>query len=345
MMGAMKATGATIVEIDDPSWTEFVATHPHSTVFHTQAWVSVVADCYGFRSFAVVVQRGGEIVAGCPVVEVRRPFGGRRWVSLPFTDECRFLAREGVESSVIGTLAELADAEGVADLEIRSSLASDEGAFPVRRGFHHRIPLPENPDDLHVRKSYRHLRNRARREGITVRRGESRQDVDDFYRLHVMTRRRHGVPVQPKRFFDLIAGRLVEAGDGFVLIAEDQGRPAAAGLFLSHKDTLVTKFAASDPTMRDTGAGHLLDWTSLDAACRHGYRFMDWGRTDLEADGLRTYKLGWGAIETDLVYTHLGQRSPDATGPRVGTAAKAVIRHSPEWVCRLLGELLYRGAA
>ncbi len=344
-MEAMSIPVATIVEIDDPSWIEFVASHAESTVFHTQAWVSVVADCYGFRPFAIVMRHGGEVVAGCPVVEVRSLFGARRWVSLPFTDECHFLVREGSEGSVLEPLVELARVEHVADLEIRSSLTSDEGAFPVRRGYHHRIPLPDDPGDLHVRKSYRHLRNKARREGIAVRRGESRQDVDEFYRLHVMTRRRHGVPVQPKRFFDLIARRLVETGNGFVLIAEDQGRPAAASLFLSHKDTLVTKFAASNPTMRDTGAGHLLDWTSLDAACRAGYRFMDWGRTDLEAEGLRSYKVGWGAVETDLVYTHLCRRPPDATGPQVGSAAKGVIRHSPEWVCRLLGELLYRGAA
>jgi lipid II:glycine glycyltransferase (peptidoglycan interpeptide bridge formation enzyme) len=242
-------------------------------------------------------------------------------------------------------LVGIAHDKRVADLEIRSDMPAGEGIFPLQRGYHHHILLPSDPDDLHVRKSYRHLRNKARTAGVAVRRGESRQDVDTFYRLHAMTRRRHGVPVQPKRFFDLIARRLVETGNGFVLIAEYQGRPAAAGLFLSHKDTLVTKFAASDPAMRDVGAGHLVDWTSLDSACRNGYRVVDWGRTDSDAEGLRSYKLGWGAVETELVYTHLCRRPPQASAPHVNAAARSVIQHSPEWVCRMLGELLYRGAA
>ena len=341
----MESPGASVLEIDDPAWTEFVVSHPASTVFHTPEWASVIADCYGFRTFAIVVYRDGKILSGCPVVEIRAPLGGRRWVSLPFTDECPLLTLEDTGDAVVKALSRLAHARNVTDFEIRSCLSASDGVYPLFRGYRHVVRLPTQPEDLHLRKSYRNLRNKAKREGVTIRRGVSTEDMDGFYRLHVMTRRRHGVPVQPKRFFDLIGRRLIEPGLGFILTAEYEGSAAAASIFLSHKDTLVTKYAASNPSVRDIGAGHLLDWVSLDSACREGYRLMDWGRTDVEAEGLRSYKLGWGAEEERLFYTHIARRQPRESRLRLGAAAQAVIRRSPEWMCRMLGELFYRGAA
>ncbi len=341
----MEPSGASVLEIHDPAWTEFVISHPASTVFHTPEWASVVADSYGFRAFVVVVRQSGKVVSGCPLVEVRGPLGSRRWISLPFTDQCPLLMLEDAGEATVEALAVLARSGRVADLELRSALPASDGVYPVFRGYRHLIRLPLDPDELHIRKSYRNLRNKARREGVTIHRGASAEDLDGFYRLHVMTRRRHGVPVQPRRFFDLIGRGFLESGQGFILTAKYEGRAAAASLFLTHKETLVTKYAASDPSMRDIGAGHLLDWTSLDEACRDGFRVMDWGRTDADAGGLRTYKLGWGAEEERLYYTHVRARPPREHDPGPGTAAQALIQRSPEWVCRMLGELLYRWAA
>ena len=67
------------------------------------------------------------------------------------------------------------------------------------------------------------------------------------------------------------------------------------------------------------------------------------GRTDLDNQGLRTFKTGWGALESDLAYTTFG---PVAfSGEHGHRALSAAIRHSPQWVCRVIGESLYRYAA
>jgi hypothetical protein len=73
---------------------------------------------------------------------------------------------------------------------------------------------------------------------------------------------------------------------------------------------------------------------------------MDFGRTDLEGgDGLRYYKRGWGAVETPLVYTHISRTPPSGSSLSVGNLPKRMIRSSPPWVCRALGEVLYRWSA
>ena len=119
----------------------------------------------------------------------------------------------------------------------------------------------------------------------------------------------------------------------------------AAGLYLSHNRTLVAKYYGSDPGRPDTGAGYLIDWEMMAAACTEGYHTLDLGRTDPDGEGLRLYKSGWGTIETPLVYTHVSRTPPSGSHLAVGSVSRPIVRRSPLWVCRMLGEALYRWTA
>lgn len=333
--------------IDNAEWREFTETHPQAGVFHTPTWTSVVADSYGFDAFVLAaLETDGEVLAGLPVVSVRSPLGRTRWVSLPFSDSCPLLVREGVaEDDVVEALRTQVLESTARELEVRGALPEQPDVHEVEVGYLHTVPLTADPADLHPKKNHRNARNRAQRNGVRVTRGTSADDVEAYYRLHTLTRRRHGVPVQPRRFFDLIAERLVVPGHGFVASASLEGDIVAAGLYLGHNGTLVAKFGASDPDRQDTGAGYLIDWEIMQAACVEGYHTLDLGRTDSDAEGLRLYKNGWGAVEEPLVYAHVSRTAPSTARVGVGSFSQSVIRRSPVWVCRALGEVLYRWSA
>lgn len=336
------------IPVTDPTWAEFTHTHPGATPFHLPEWASLIADCYGFPTFALVLRdTGDDIVAGIPVVAVRSPFRGLRWVSLPYSDTCEMLVREGVDQAAVMEKVRAHVLDGPAiELEVRSELPLSADVHAVAVGYNHVVDLPEDPANLRPHKSHRHCRNRASRMGVRVDRGVSAEHVATFYRLHTLTRRRHGVPVQPHRFFEMLGERLIAPGRGFVSIANYEGQPVAAALFIGHNGTLVAKYGASDPDHSDLGAGHLIDWDSMVAGCIEGYKRLDLGRTDFGADGLRYYKVSWGAIEYPLSYSHVSSTPPMSAGvPRMGGLSKRIIRHSPVWVCRGIGEVFYRWSA
>lgn len=337
----------TTLPIADPQWRDFVLSHPDAGPFHLPAWASVVADTYGFEAFVLGVRdTDGELLGGLPAVSVPSPRGGHRWVALPFTDYCPMLVREGADTAAIaGAVCAHALESPVRELELRCAFPEMDGAHAFQAGYHSVIQLAEDPGSLHPNKVHRNLRNRAMRQGIEVSFGTSAEDVAAYYRLHTLTRRRLGVPVQPRRFFRLIADRLVTQGNGFVATARLGDEVLAAGLYLSHGTTLVAKFAASDPAHRNNGGGYLVDWEVMLLGCAEGYTVLDLGRSDLDADGLRIYKKGWGAIETPLSYTRISRHAPSDKRPSVGELPKRIIRNSPIWVCRLLGETLYRWTA
>jgi len=333
--------------LGDPSWREFVLAQRGATPFHLPEWAQVLADCYRFEPFALVArERDGEVVAGLPVIAVRSLSGRRRWVSLPFSDSCPLLTQDPArEVEVAEALADHALGSGAIGLEVRACLPAGAHTFPVEVGYEYLMDLPGDAATLHPSKGHRQNRNRAERAGVEIHRGSGPEDVAAFYRLHALTRRRQGIPVQPRRFFDLIGERLLTQGKGFVSTARIDGDVVASGLFLTHGRTIVAKFRASDPARSDTGAGFLVDWEAISVACGEGYTMLDLGRTDWDEEGQRRYKSGWGAVERPLIYTHLSQKAPDAGRPSVGGLPRRIIRNSPLWVTRALGAALYRWTA
>jgi len=171
--------------------------------------------------------------------------------------------------------------------------------------------------------------------------------VDTFYRLHLRTRRRFGVPVQPRRFFRMFWESMIRTGLGSVFIAEASARPVAAEVLLSWNGTAISKYSASDERAWPLRANNLITWHLIKTACEQGSRWFDFGRTDAGNEGLRAFKRSWGAAEEPLVYGTLGV-TPEPVPAMDGMAGHllaSVIRHGPPVLCRAAGEALYRYAA
>jgi CelD/BcsL family acetyltransferase involved in cellulose biosynthesis len=339
-----------ILELADPRWADFVARQPSATPFHHPDWGRLIANCYGFRAFAVATSDAtGQIRAGLPVIEVRHRLGEPKWVSLPFTDYCPPLVPvPQEETDLVAVLQRASKAAGIRRVEVRAPL---EGASSVSRAaLRHVIALGDDPAAVYAgfRPSVRRKIRQARRQGVTIRRGERPEDLmNTFYRLHLRTRRRLGVPVQPRRFFCMLWESVIRTGLGSVLIAEASGRPVAAEVFLSWNGTTISKFSASDEKAWSLRANNLITWHLIKTACEQGSRSLDFGRTDAGNEGLCVFKQSWGAVEEPLVYVTLGVRSEPAPArdSMADHVLASVIRHSPSVLCRAAGETLYRYAA
>ncbi len=100
--------------------------------------------------------------------------------------------------------------------------------------------------------------HRAEREGLRYEEGQSDSLLNHFYDLLRLTRRRHSVPSQPKKWFRC----LIECfGPALKIRVAFQGAKAiAAILTLRYKDTLLYKYGSSDAHYHRLGGTHLLFW-------------------------------------------------------------------------------------
>lgn len=295
------------------------------------------------------MESSGSIAAGVPLIEVKIPFRGRKWVCLPFTDHCPPLARSQMDlQKFVAELRSTGSAEGVSRVEIRSDLGG-EGAGPAPAVIH-RLRLDPDPEAVFARfkrsQVQRNIR-RAQKEGVRVERSDSRHDtVDIFYSLHERTRHRQGVPVQPRRYFELLWEHMVRPGLGHVSVAYSSNKAIAAAVFLRWNGTVIYKYGASDAESWSLRPNHLIFWDAIEASCKEGDRDFDFGRTELSNTGLRNFKSGWGAEEEPLRYSALGDGAAAApTGVSLAALVQPVLRRAPLWSCRALGALFYRYAA
>lgn len=333
--------------LDDPRWGELVATSAAATPFHHPAWAGLLGRCYAFRPLVLAQSAGDELVAGVPLLDVRLLLRSRRWVGLPFTDELAVLARSDDDRhQLVGEIARRQAVGGYPEIELRTALGP-----PARQtdgdALIHRLRL-EDPDRLLARMDSRHRQGvRQAGEGrLRVRvAGKEEELTSDFYRLHLATRRRQGVPVQPRRYFSLLWQEFIGRGLGFVLLADDGDRVVGGAVFLSWNGTMVYKYAASDPSAFSARPNHLLLWEAMRRGAEQGDHTLDLGRTAIELEGLARFKRRWGATEEPLRYSLVGSGAIRPAQQPIPRIAGAIIRRSPAVVTRAAGTMLYRRAA
>jgi CelD/BcsL family acetyltransferase involved in cellulose biosynthesis len=323
----------------DERWGEFVEGAERATLFHHPAWLELLAATYRYDFDAVcVVDDGGRVVAGLPWGRIESRLTGRRLVALPFSDACEPLTEGASSEELARAIDEHRRAAGLG-LEVRWGMEQLPGQT-VQSYWRHTLPLEQDADAVarQAKSSIRRGVSKARREGLTFERRTDAGALDAFYRLHLRTRKHQGVPTQPKRFIDGL-GSLFGRGHGFVALVSEGDRPLAAAVFLQLRGHLIYKYGASDRAALERRPNNLLFAEVIRWGCENGCRELDFGRTDLEQEGLKQFKRGWGADELPLQHTYVGMDPPSGGDSGIQRLAAPVIRHSPPSVGRLFGAL------
>jgi len=335
--------------LEDARWADLVATSPTAEIFHDPLWLALLRDEYGYELSASCVVADGRIEAALPFARIKSRLTGNRLVALPFSDTCgpRLAADAGLEA--LGELGEAAAAQAATeglDLTVHSAMPSlGSGGTVAERFVRHEMQLPADPDEAEkmISKSLRQGARKARREGLEIERRSDRGGLEAFYGLHLETRRRLGVPTQPKSFINRFES-LFDAGLGSVCLVVDAGEPIAAAVFLTHRDTVTYKYGASAASALKKRPNNLLFTEAIRDSAERGFAKFDFGRTDLDNEGLRKFKCRLGGEELPLSYTYLGEADPAPAGaPSLRERAMTrTIQRSPAVVGRLAGQVLYR---
>lgn len=339
--------------LQDPRWAEFVDRHPHSSAFHTARWLKAVQRTYGYEPIALLTSPPGAVLENAIVFSCVSVWPtGFRMVSLPYSDHCQPLVED--ETALNSLLLSLKhDQEGCKYIEIRPRSwpskvpQSDLPLYPGHSYAFHILNLKSDLDALfrgfHGSCIQRKIR-RAEREKLTYEEGRSAYLLDQFYKLLVGTRRRHGLPPQPLRWFQ----NLIEClGDTLsIRLASKNGLPIASILTLTHKQTITYKYGCSDERFHNLGGMPFLFWETIQRAKQVGFTKLDLGRSDLDNPGLIQFKDHLGAERSTLTYyRYPAPRPASALRTRVTKAARTALSHTPDWGLRAIGNLVYKHLA
>jgi hypothetical protein len=342
-------TGAAYVIADPlrrPDWDTLVAAHPQSTIFHGAGWARVMCDSYGHVPHYVCRFEGQALAEMLPILEVSSPWKGRRGVSLPFTDLCAPLSLSGENHPALYDKAvETGRGRNWKYLECRSPGKGWTGVTQSVSFFGHAIDLSPGADGLFkkLEGSIRRGIRKAEASGLQADFATSLESVKTYYGLHCRTRRRHGLPPQPFRFFENIQRHVLDKGQGFVATVRLKNRPVAAGVFLCHGRQAFYKFGASDFDFQEFRPNNLMMWQGILQSAQRGYSTLHLGRTSVSNTGLRRFKLSFGAAEETVSYCQYDFSSNGFVSGEDGVEGwfNHVFSRLPLPLLRLAGQILY----
>jgi CelD/BcsL family acetyltransferase involved in cellulose biosynthesis len=336
--------------LQDPRWSRFSQSHPASSVFHSVAWLSTLRGTFGYEPvvFTHSPTSDTELIDGIVLCRVKSRLTGRRLVSLPFSDHCEPLSENATElfQWALDTDTNRSDSLETRPLHAVILPMENHAQDSWKYSFHLLDLQPDLPTlwaGLHT--SLRRNVRRAQREGLAYQVGRSESLLDEFFRIHLVTRRRHRIPPLPKAWFR----NLIESfGEQLqIRVASKDGKSVAAILTFIHKSTITYKYGGSDDVHRHLGGMHLLFWKTIEEAKAGGLEDFDLGRSDDAQQGLIAFKDRWGACLTYTRILPLGVPAPSPGRSRLNlkwmtTMAGHVVPFLPDIVFRKTGEILYR---
>lgn len=308
----------TTYSFNDPDesrrWDDFVASHPQGTPFHLTGWIRTLVDTYGFKPHLyVILDNAGTLRAIAPFIPQTSLLGRGRLICLPFSDYCYPLVTEDADRLRIVDAVRKDAVARAWRVEIRGPMPPAAGFAETNYYKHHVLPLHSDPNNVLKKLDKRTIAyniRRAQKAGIEVVEDNSLRGSDHFYRLYVLTRKKHGIPSQPREFFWAISRNLVDRGLASIFLALHESRVIGGGLFLKLGDKVFYKYNASDPSvLAKLSPNHLIAWTAISHACLEGRRFFDFGRTAPDNKGLMRYKNMWGGEVQDLPYSYFPSSS------------------------------------
>ena len=333
--------------LDDPQWEKLVSAHPDATFFHGSAWARVLHKTYGHQPFYLHCRRDGKTMALAPMMEVNSVATGRRGVCLPFTDLCGPLLFSGAEAApaLMNEVRKLAHERRWRHFEWRGRGVSPANAAPSLEFYGHILDLRRSADSIFAgfASSVRRAIRKAERGDVRAQIVHTREAVREFYRLHVLTRRRHGAPPQPISFFLRIWEEVIQPGLGFVSLAWQRTKAIAAAVFFCRAGRAVYKFGASDETFQELRPNNLVMWEAVRFLRDQAAQSLHFGRTSLHHEGLRRFKLAWGTKEERVAYFRfdVSRGTWSISRDKSSGLHNAVFSRLPLALNRLAGALVY----
>ena len=336
------------IPFSDCRWQDLLQRHSRASVFHSRAWLEALRSTYGYEPVAYTTDPPRAQLRNAWVFcRIQSWLTGRRLVSLPFSDHCDPLVENPEElQQLSAALLKNTQRRHWRYIECRplTREAAPEGFVESDRFVLHKLNLePELCqlfDGFHKSSTQRKIK-RAEREGVRVKEGCSEELLDQFYDLLLLTRRRHRVPPQPRKWFSSL-----RAGFGNQLniqIALSSNVPIAGIVTIRFKESLVYKYGASNQKYFNLGGMQILFWRAITAAKLQGLNEIDLGRSDFQDQGLKTFKDRLGAASTDLVYFRHSDR-PDEISTSAGglQSRQKLAARLPQGLLSTMGRLLYR---
>ena len=334
--------------LSDPRWDDLVTRHPHASAFHQRGWLEALSRTYGYQPLMLTRASADQpLNDGIVLCRVSSWITGTRLVSLPFSDHCDPLLNNSEEFCEFAEwLRAERDCQRWRYIEIRPLSRIQEGNHGLQLSHSycfHELDLTPSLEQIFRgldKDSVQRRIQRAEREGLSYEAGRSEGLVEEFYRLLLITRRRHHLLPQPRLWLKNLVGCM--GANVEIRVARNSNVPIAAMLTLRHRSSVIYKYGCSDDKLHNLGGVPFLFWKLIEESKASGAAKIDFGRSDLDQESLINFKDKFGTSKRLLNYYRYPRTSEGESAGWDTRGIRQFLSVLPDVVSATAGRILYR---
>jgi CelD/BcsL family acetyltransferase involved in cellulose biosynthesis len=306
--------------IDREAWRGLLARDPNASFFHGPAWIEALTEAYPYyrADWLSATAPDGRLIGALPVIESRR--GAVQRLSLPYgtygtplADEADAATRNAIRGALLAAWWRMARRWSTARAHL--VLFVPPGGEPLPEWPGAAATTPERTQLVDLSVGFDRLWNevfdgdvrtscrKAERLGVTIEPAAGAAGLAELARLYQEQAAgwTNHTPF-PAALFPALAERAAAGDDGDAPVeawlARHEGRVVAAQLLLIHRGMVLSWLAPNTPDARRLNAPTLLYRTILEAMCRRGHAWFNFG-SSRHAPALEEFKRGLGGRPHD----------------------------------------------
>ncbi len=333
-----------------PGWDELVLSSKSYSFFHSAEWAKVLTESYHYTPLYFTIIKHGKLQFLMALMEVKSFLTDKRGVSLPFSDFSEPIIDGDVSfQDVFNHLIKLGRERNWKYIDIKGGKDLFVDMIASSNLYIHNLDLTQGEDQLlsQLRDSTRRNIQKAVRENVEVEICSSDDAMKEFCRLNCITRKKHGIPPQPRIFFHKLQEIIISKGFGFIALASYKKKVIAGAVFFHVGNKALFKYGASDYRFYHLRPNNLIMWETIKWYSRNGYKSLNFGRTEKGYEGLRQFKTGWGVTEKIIkYYTYDLRKDAFINGrPKLSARFHKIFQSMPVPLSRIIGTIFYKYAA
>jgi hypothetical protein len=282
--------------IKNIKWDDDLVNEDDFSVFYSSQWITTLINTYNYKPLYFVLYKNDKISAYIHFMEINSYITGKRGVSLPFSDICEPFAESTEDFNILfNYIKNYAKKEKWKQIELRGGEKFLKTEKPLTEYYEHILDINKPVEDIYsgFKENVKRNIKKAQHFDIKIEREQSKKAMENFIYLNKITRKRHGLPSQPDKFFYNLYDEVISKDLGNIFSASYKNKTIASIVVLTCSNNVLYKYGASDLDFQEMRANNLVMWESIKYYSEKKCKNFSFGRTFPENKGLMQFKNGW----------------------------------------------------
>jgi hypothetical protein len=295
--------GLKVFESPGEEWDEFASRYT-DLIFYHSVWSEVLRKGLGGQPLYFYLREGGEIVAGLPGVLLNFKILKILYASIPYGN---FVGDKSYFLPMIEFLDREFRKRKIDQVRITESPFLEPFQPETFKPISAKCTLLDLKrfDKERIWDSYRSEVRRAirkaQRNGLSVRRATSREEVEIFYRLYLSSMERNRAAAKyPRQWFYALYDVLIRQGKANIFFAAKRDQYTAGVVLIYSSDSVHYLHNGSEKTYLESRPNDLIVDQIIQDSLKEGKATLDFMGSDADDLPLLRFKEKWGSQSVDL---------------------------------------------